>query len=139
MPKRQLISVIGATGTQGGAVARALLADGSFAVRGVTRDATSAKAQALAGLGAEVVEATLEDQDSLRKTFHGAYGARTWSPRSGSTAPPSASSPRYGTSSPQPETRVSGTCCGPRSRTRAPSSPPTACPSSATATHPPRV
>ncbi|RKS75321.1 uncharacterized protein YbjT (DUF2867 family) [Motilibacter peucedani] len=75
MPVQQIVTVIGATGTQGGAVARALLADGTFAVRAVTRDATSAKAQALAEGGAEVVEATLEDQDSLRKAFDGAYGA----------------------------------------------------------------
>ncbi|GAA0292303.1 NmrA/HSCARG family protein [Kineococcus aurantiacus] len=75
MPDQRLITVIGATGTQGGAVARALLADGTFAVRAVTRDATSAKAQALTELGAEVVEASLNDQDSLYKAFDGAHGA----------------------------------------------------------------
>jgi uncharacterized protein YbjT (DUF2867 family) len=75
MSEQQLVTVIGATGTQGGSVARALLADTSFAVRAVTRDATSAKAQALTDLGAEVVEATLEDQDSLQKAFDGAHGA----------------------------------------------------------------
>ncbi|NHC15027.1 NmrA/HSCARG family protein [Motilibacter deserti] len=80
MPATQLITVIGATGTQGGAVARALLADGTFAVRAVTRDATSAKAQALTGLGAEVVEAELTDEDSLRKAFDGAYGAYVVTP-----------------------------------------------------------
>src|SRR5690349_13085804 len=69
------ISVMGATGVQGGAVARALLADGTFAVRAVTRDATSAKARELAALGAEVVESSLNDEASLRKAFDGAYGA----------------------------------------------------------------
>lgn len=67
--------MLGATGTQGGAVARALLADGQFAVRAVTRSAGSAKAEALARLGAQVVEADLGDEESLRRAFEGAYGA----------------------------------------------------------------
>jgi uncharacterized protein YbjT (DUF2867 family) len=70
-----LITVMGATGTQGGGVARALLADGGFTVRAVTRDATSAKAKELAAQGAEVVEASLGDVDSLRAAFDGANGA----------------------------------------------------------------
>ncbi|NHC44145.1 NmrA/HSCARG family protein [Motilibacter aurantiacus] len=72
---QQLVTVLGATGTQGGAVARALLAEGTFAVRGVTRDASSARAQALSELGAEMVEAELTDESSLRTAFDGAYGA----------------------------------------------------------------
>jgi uncharacterized protein YbjT (DUF2867 family) len=75
MSDDKVITVLGATGTQGGAVARVLLADGEFAVRAVTRDAASPKAQALAGLGAHVVEATLTDEGSLRRAFDGAYGA----------------------------------------------------------------
>jgi uncharacterized protein YbjT (DUF2867 family) len=75
MSDNNVITVIGATGTQGGAVARALLADGEFAVRAVTRSAASPKARALAELGAEVVEATLTDEGSLREAFNGAYGA----------------------------------------------------------------
>jgi uncharacterized protein YbjT (DUF2867 family) len=71
----QVITVLGGTGTQGGAVARALLADGEFTVRAVTRNASSPKARALAELGAHVVEATLTDEDSLRRAFAGAYGA----------------------------------------------------------------
>jgi len=70
-----VISVVGATGVQGGAVARALLASGEFQVRAITRNASSAKARALAELGAEVVEASLYDEASLRKAFDGAYGA----------------------------------------------------------------
>jgi uncharacterized protein YbjT (DUF2867 family) len=50
-----LIAVLGATGTQGGAVVRALLADGELGVRAVTRDATSGQARALADAGADVV------------------------------------------------------------------------------------
>jgi uncharacterized protein YbjT (DUF2867 family) len=75
MSNQKVITVLGSTGTQGGAVARALLADGEFAVRAVTRDAASPKARHLAELGAEVVEASLTDQDSLRAAFGGAYGA----------------------------------------------------------------
>jgi len=75
MSSKNVISVIGATGVQGGAVARALLADGEFGVRAITRNASSAKARALAALGAEVVEATLNDEATLRTAFDGAYGA----------------------------------------------------------------
>ncbi|WP_306213782.1 NmrA/HSCARG family protein [Actinoplanes sp. RD1] len=75
MSHGNIITVLGATGTQGGAVARALLADGEFAVRAVTRIAGSPAAEALARLGAQVVEADLGDEDSLRRAFEGAYGA----------------------------------------------------------------
>ncbi|MEW9555266.1 NmrA/HSCARG family protein [Nonomuraea sp. NPDC050783] len=75
MSHDNVITVLGATGTQGGAVARALLADGGHTVRAVTRDAASPKARSLARLGAEVVEATLTDEGSLRRAFDGAYGA----------------------------------------------------------------
>ena len=75
MSEKKIITVLGATGTQGGAVARALLADGTFTVRAVTRNAASPKAQSLAQSGAEVVEATLTDEGSLRRAFDGAYGA----------------------------------------------------------------
>ncbi|HEX6883519.1 MAG TPA: NmrA/HSCARG family protein [Planctomycetota bacterium] len=73
--QRALIAVTGATGAQGGSLARALLADpqGGFGVRAITRKA--ARARALADLGAEVVEADLDDPDSLRRAFAGAHGA----------------------------------------------------------------
>ncbi|HEX7306413.1 NmrA/HSCARG family protein [Lentzea sp.] len=75
MTEKKIIAVVGATGEQGGAVARALLADGGFAVRALTRSTESAAARKLAALGAEVVAADLYDVDSLRKAFSGAYGA----------------------------------------------------------------
>ena len=75
MSDKKVITVIGATGVQGGGVVRALRADGEFAVRAVTRDATSSRARALAGPDVEVVEADLSDEGSLQKTFDGAYGA----------------------------------------------------------------
>jgi uncharacterized protein YbjT (DUF2867 family) len=77
MSEKKIIAVMGATGAQGGSLARAILADpeGGFAVRAVTRKASSEKAQELAKLGAEVVEADVDDVESLRKAFAGAYGA----------------------------------------------------------------
>ncbi|UCC84684.1 MAG: NmrA/HSCARG family protein [Gemmatimonadota bacterium] len=77
MSEKNIIAVVGATGAQGGGLARAILNDpeGSFAVRALTRNASSEKAQALAALGAEVVEADLDDGDSLKRAYAGAYGA----------------------------------------------------------------
>lgn len=73
----KVIVVVGATGNQGGGLARAILADaeGDFAVRALTRNAGSEKAQALAARGAEVVEADMNDEEGLAKAFEGAYGA----------------------------------------------------------------
>ena len=75
--EKRIIAVVGATGAQGGGLVRAILADptGGFAVRALTRDVDSAKAKALAAAGAEVVAAAVDDVASLRRAFHGAYGA----------------------------------------------------------------
>ena len=70
---RRLIVVTGATGLQGGAVIRHLLKDG-WQVRGVTRNAASKPAQALAARGVDVVRGDMEDTASLRPIFAGAYG-----------------------------------------------------------------
>ena len=67
------IVVTGATGHQGGAVARHLLAAG-WPVRALTRDPTSDKARALAALGAEVVRGDMANAASLRPILAGAYG-----------------------------------------------------------------
>ena len=74
---KKIIAVVGATGAQGGGLARALLEDqsGEFAVRAITRKVGSDKAKALAAAGAEVVAADLDDVASLEKAFAGAYGA----------------------------------------------------------------
>jgi len=73
----KLIAVVGATGAQGGALARAILADpsGEFAVRALTRNPDSGAAKDLAAAGAEVVAADLDDEASIRAAFDGAYGA----------------------------------------------------------------
>jgi len=77
MSTKKIITVFGATGAQGGGLARAIAADpnGEFSVRAVTRDVTSDKAKALAALGAEVVHADLADAESVDKALEGAYGA----------------------------------------------------------------
>ena len=76
MSKKKIIAVLGATGAQGGGLVRAILADksGEFTVRALTRDVNSDKAKALAKLGAEVVKADIDNYDSLKSAFTGAYG-----------------------------------------------------------------
>ena len=68
------IVICGATGNQGGAVARALLKTGQWKVTALTRDPASARACALAASGADVVKADLLDINSLLRAFEGAYG-----------------------------------------------------------------
>jgi len=77
MSDRKIIAVVGATGAQGGGLVRAILADrsGSFAVRAITRNPDSEKAQALRAAGAEVVAADLDKPETLSKAFAGAHGA----------------------------------------------------------------
>lgn len=78
---RKVILVTGATGQQGGATARELLAAG-HAVRAVTRKPDSDAAKALRALGAEVVRGDLDDAVSLEAALAGAWGVfamqNTW-------------------------------------------------------------
>ncbi|KAG8516006.1 NmrA-like family domain-containing protein 1, partial [Galemys pyrenaicus] len=62
-------------GSQGGSVARAILESKKFVVRALTRDVTRPSAQALQGLGAEVVRGDLNDGASVETALKGAYGA----------------------------------------------------------------
>ena len=71
---KKTILVVGATGAQGGSVARHLLQRGKYAVRALTRKPDSNAAQQLRDLGAEVVQGSLEDRPSLRTALKGAYG-----------------------------------------------------------------
>ena len=68
------ISVIGATGSQGGAVARALLATGKYEVRALTRNTTSEAAKKLEALGAHLVQGNINNRADVDKFFAGAYG-----------------------------------------------------------------
>src|SRR5687767_15212630 len=76
MADKKIIAVTGATGTQGGGLVRAILADpnSGFAVRAITREPNKDKAKALATAGAQVVKADLDDVESLKKAFAGAHG-----------------------------------------------------------------
>jgi uncharacterized protein YbjT (DUF2867 family) len=74
---KKIIAVVGATGAQGGGLVRAIAADpeGGFVARAITRDVNSEKAKELAALGAEVVAGDIDDPESIRRAFEGAYGA----------------------------------------------------------------
>jgi uncharacterized protein YbjT (DUF2867 family) len=71
--KVRVVLVTGATGKQGGATARHLLA-GGWPVRALTRDPKSPAAQALVKAGAEVVQGDLDDRASLDRALSGVYG-----------------------------------------------------------------
>ena len=75
------ILITGATGQQGGGTARALLAAGHKVVA-MTRNPSSPKAEELAVLGAELVQADLDDEASLRSALEGKWGVyavqNTW-------------------------------------------------------------
>jgi uncharacterized protein YbjT (DUF2867 family) len=64
------VLVFGATGNIGGAAARELLQRG-WQVRAVTRSPNGKKAQALAALGAELIQADMDDSQSLEAAFDG--------------------------------------------------------------------
>jgi len=76
MSEKKIIAVLGATGAQGGGLVRAILADksGEFKVRALTRDVNSDKAKALADLGAEVASVDIDNYESIKSAFTGAYG-----------------------------------------------------------------
>ncbi|KAI5826197.1 NmrA-domain-containing protein [Schizophyllum commune Tattone D] len=75
---KRILTILGATGKQGGSVVNSILGDAAasskFSVRAVTRDVTKDSAKALAAKGAEVVSADLDDKNSLREAFKGAHG-----------------------------------------------------------------
>ena len=72
--------MLGATGQQGGATARHLLAAG-LPIRILVRDPDKPAARELASAGAEVVVGDMLDPASLRYAFdgaHGVYSMQTW-------------------------------------------------------------
>ncbi|MET9383874.1 NmrA/HSCARG family protein [Streptomyces sp. NPDC002928] len=75
MTDRPLVLVTGATGAQGGSVARHLLRSGRWAVRAVTRDPRSAAVGALAASGADVVACDLTDGRQVRRAVAGVRAA----------------------------------------------------------------
>jgi uncharacterized protein YbjT (DUF2867 family) len=81
MPGEKLVLVTGATGKQGGAVARELLSHG-FRLRAMTRKVDGEPARALAGLGAAVVHGDFDAPDSLEAALKDVWGVfavqNTW-------------------------------------------------------------
>ena len=77
MTEKKIVAIVGATGAQGGGLARAILADpaGVFSVRAVTRRPESAAARALAACGADIVAADLDRAETLKRAFDGAHAA----------------------------------------------------------------
>jgi len=74
MTSKKIISVVGATGAQGGSVVDYLLQSGEFHVRGITRDVKSEAAQALAKKGVEVVAGNVLEPETIKKAIAGSYG-----------------------------------------------------------------
>lgn len=77
------VLVLGATGEQGGAVARALLSQGR-AVRAMVRNPASAAARTLSDKGVEVVQGNYGDAASMRDSMAGIDGLFSVQPNSGS-------------------------------------------------------
>lgn len=67
--EKKIIAVVGATGSQGKGVVNALLKDGTFKVRAVSRNP-----QNYSGKAEEVVKGDLKDIDSLKVAFKGVHG-----------------------------------------------------------------
>ncbi len=86
MSNNKIIAITGATGQQGGVVARKLLAEG-WQVRALTRDVNKPAALELKSLGAEIVAGDLDNRTELDAAFKGAYGVfsvqNTWLPNVG--------------------------------------------------------
>ncbi|KAH6677070.1 NAD-P-binding protein [Halenospora varia] len=71
----KLIAVTGATGNQGGSVAKLLLKyPKEYRVRAITRDAHSIPSKALEDLGAEIVQADLTKPETLPAAVDGCWG-----------------------------------------------------------------
>ncbi|MFC4472745.1 NmrA family NAD(P)-binding protein [Streptomyces xiangluensis] len=97
MSAAKAIAVVGVAGRQDDVLTRTILADPAAVstVRALTRNTDSVHARQSAALGADVVEADPNDEQSMRLAYDGACGAYAVhdSLTSGSTGPP-ASLPR---------------------------------------------
>ncbi|KAJ5130894.1 uncharacterized protein N7515_006933 [Penicillium bovifimosum] len=70
---KKTIAIVGSTGVQGSSVARKFLTLPNWNVRCLTRNPSSEKAQKLAKRGGDIVQADLDDKESLRLAFTGAH------------------------------------------------------------------
>ncbi|KAF8197703.1 NAD(P)-binding protein [Mycena galopus ATCC 62051] len=66
-----IITIFGATGTQGSSVLEAILADGKYTPRAVSRSLDSDRSKALLARGIEVVVGNLWDKESLKTAMRG--------------------------------------------------------------------
>ncbi|KAJ7445322.1 NAD(P)-binding protein [Mycena latifolia] len=86
-----IITIFGATGTQGSSVLEAVLADGKYTPRAVSRDLDSAVSTALIARGIEVVRANLVDIESIKDAIRGSdavFGTTSsWDPEAMSAGP----------------------------------------------------
>ena len=77
MSEKKIFVVFGVTGNQGGSVVNSILSDpktaNEFQIRGITRDPSKANAKALEARGVECVAGDINDTESLKHAFHGAY------------------------------------------------------------------
>ncbi len=74
MTQKKIILVTGATGRQGGSVAKTLLQTDQYTVRVLTRNPLSPAAIALQNAGAELVKGDLRNPESLKNALSGCYG-----------------------------------------------------------------
>ncbi|PVF95815.1 NAD(P)-binding protein [Serendipita vermifera] len=74
MSTKPIIVVFTATGKTGGGMIDAILEDGTFTARAVTRNPESEAAKAIAAKGVEVVKADLDEPATLEAAIKGAYG-----------------------------------------------------------------
>ncbi|KAJ5766292.1 uncharacterized protein N7511_003908 [Penicillium nucicola] len=72
--ERKVVSVVGATGKQGGSVARSLLQNPEFQVRCLTRDTSSTVAEELQSLGAEIVQVDGVNESETQQAIAGSWG-----------------------------------------------------------------
>ncbi|XP_037010573.2 nmrA-like family domain-containing protein 1 isoform X1 [Artibeus jamaicensis] len=73
MADKKIVVVFGATGAQGGSVARTLMEDGTFRVRAVTRNPRQRAAKELRLQGAEIVQGDQNDEASMERALTGAH------------------------------------------------------------------
>lgn len=85
MVDSKIVLVFGATGQQGGAVARALKADG-WNVRAFVRNTAAHRAMLLKDSGIELVQGDFKDRASIEHAMDGVYGVFSVQPSSGQGA-----------------------------------------------------
>jgi putative NADH-flavin reductase len=75
---KKLLTIFGATGNQGGSILDIVLArpdlKEKYALRGITRDPSSKKSQALNEQGVEMVKADVDDAESVKAATKDSYG-----------------------------------------------------------------